>query len=93
MNSTIIQVPVSKTLRDKALSAATQQGFSSLQDFLRLVLAKLANKQMVVGFEEPAVKMSKKAETRYAKMAEDFRLRRNVKSFDNLEDLFKDLNS
>ena len=91
MDSTIIQVPISKTLRDKAFSAAEEQGFSSLQDFIRLALTKLANRQMVVSFEEPAVKLSAKNEKRYLKMDEDIKKGKNFETFNTPEEFLKSL--
>lgn len=52
MNTTIIQVPVSKKLREQALNVAKEYGFSSLQDVIRLFLTQLANKQISVNIIE-----------------------------------------
>lgn len=93
MNTTIIQVPLSKTLRNSASSVAKEYGFSSLQDIIRLFLTKLANKQISVNIEETAVPLSWKNEKRYLKMDEDFDNGKNVKSFTSVEKLMEDLRS
>lgn len=93
MNTTIIQVPVSKTLRNKALEAAIASGFSSLQDVIRLFLTKFAKKQIAVNIEETTIPLSAKNEKRYLKMDEDFDKGKNVKSFSSVEALMKDLRS
>lgn len=93
MNTTILQVPVDKTLRSQALSAAREQGFSSLQDMLRFVLTKFAKKQFIVTVQEPSAHLSKRAEKTYAKMQEDFRSGKNVKRFHSVEGLLNDLDT
>lgn len=52
MNKVIIQVPVSKQLRDSAERAAEEYGFSSLQEVLRVFLAKFANRSVSINFED-----------------------------------------
>jgi hypothetical protein len=41
MDNTVLQIPMSKTLRDKATQAAKEQGFSSLQEYVRVFLTAL----------------------------------------------------
>lgn len=93
MNTTILQIPLDKTLRNKALSAAQEQGFSSLQDMLRFVLKKFADKQLVVTIQDPTVHLSKRAQQTYEKMQEDFRSGRNVRRFDTVTAFLKDLDA
>lgn len=93
MDTTILQVPISKSLRSEAVSVAKDSGFSSLQEVVRIMLTKFAKKEIGVTFERfPAVKLSAKNDRRYAKMANDV-LSGKVKteSFDNVDDLMKDL--
>lgn len=52
MNRAIIQVPVSPKLRKEAEKQATRQGFTSLQEAIRLFLNKLASKEIRVKLEE-----------------------------------------
>lgn len=93
MNTTIIQVPVSKVLRNQAMRAAQENGFSSIQDAIRLFLTKLAKKQIAVNLEDTAVPLSWKNEKRYLKMDKDFEKGKNVKSFSSVESLMRDLRS
>ncbi len=59
---------MSSDLRKSAERAAKDQGFSSLQDVIRVLLAKLANRQLAITVED---RLSPKAERRYAKMIKD----------------------
>lgn len=95
MNVTTLQVPISPILRDNATSVARDYGFSSLQDLVRLLLTKIANRQLAINVVEqfPAVKLSKKNETRYMKMEEDFKTGKNIYRANNIEDLLRDLRS
>lgn len=95
MDTTTLQVPLTKTLKSNATTVAKEYGFSSLQEIVRVMLSKLAKKEFVISFSEqfPAIALSAKNETRYMKMEEDFKLGRNVKSFDNVEDFMHDLTS
>lgn len=94
MNTTILQVPISKNLRAEAVNVAKDSGFSSLQEVVRLMLTKFARKEIGVTFERfPAVKLSAKNDRRYAKMTNDFEKGKNIKTFSNVDDLMKDLAS
>lgn len=73
MAKTIIQVPVEKPLRDRATAAARAQGFSSLQESIRVYLHQLANKKITLRYEEPPVQISKRAARRYDKMVKDMK--------------------
>lgn len=68
MNQTIIQVPVSKILREQAAAAATRMGFSSLQESIRVFLTKLAQKELTISFLPKEVALSGKAMRRYNRM-------------------------
>ncbi|MBI4990910.1 hypothetical protein HZB96_02335 [Candidatus Gottesmanbacteria bacterium] len=93
MNTTIIQIPVSKVLRNQAVKAAQESGFSSLQDVIRFFLTKLARKQIAVNLEDTTTPLSWKNEKRYLKMDKDFAKGKNVKSFSSVEELMRDLRS
>ena len=70
MDTTILQVPVNKSLRLKAMKSATNLGFSSLQEAVRVFMAKLAGGSLEVTFRE-SVRLSPRAAKRYSKMIED----------------------
>ena len=44
MQRAVLQVPINSQLRQQAEKAAMSQGFSSLQEIVRLFLTKLAEK-------------------------------------------------
>ena len=69
---TVLQVPLDHSLRIAAEKAAIQEGFSSLQEAIRVFLQKLAQKTISVSWE-PTVAISGKNERRYLKMLEDIK--------------------
>lgn len=71
MNTTIIQVPVSKSLRNQAMQAAQENGFSSLQDAIRVFLKQLASKTVGIYFGPKPIKLSVKNDLRYTKMLDE----------------------
>lgn len=71
MNRVIVQVPMSKTLKEKALAAAELQGFSSLQEAIRVMLNKFAQRELAVQIGYPEEQLSPKAERRYVKIIRD----------------------
>lgn len=97
MNNTIVQVPVSKTLRDQAASAAADLGFSSLQESIRLFMTNLAKREINITIT-PAKKydeytLSPQAAKRYEKMTRDIDSGKvKPRSFDNVDDLMEYLN-
>ena len=93
MNRTVLQIPIAPSLRQQAEAASLDLGFSSLQDVVRLLLHKLARRELTVTVQEEVVKLSKKAQARYAKMDEDFRTGKNVYSANNVDDFLRQLHS
>lgn len=91
MQKTILQVPMNQQLKIEAEKAALDQGFSSLQELVRVILSKVAQKKIEVNFEETVI-LSKKNEKRYLKMTEDFKNNKNVYSAKNLEEFLSQLN-
>lgn len=92
MNTTILQIPMAKSLKRSAQEVANEYGFSSLQDLLRVILTKLSRRELVVSIETP-VYLSKKNERRYVSMNKDFVKNTNVKDFSSVKELMKDLKS
>ena len=93
MSVTTLQVPVSKGLKKSATEVAKEYGFSSLQEVVRVLLTKLSRKELVVGIrEETVVKLSKRAEERYAKMDEDYEKRKDWFVASGVDELLKNLN-
>lgn len=71
MNKTILQIPIDKSLRDRAAAASAKLGFSSLQESVRLYLHKLSENKLDVMFKEPDVQLSPRAIRRYNKLITD----------------------
>lgn len=96
MNRIVLQVPMTPTLRSEAEKVARKQGYSSLQDAVRLYLHKLAREEVQVRIQEqfPPVQLSSRAIKRYNKMDKDIASGRvKLKSFNSVDELMKDLNS
>lgn len=91
MNKTILQVPISIDLRKSAEKEALEQGFSSLQEAVRVFLKKLSQKSLSVKYEEKAVRLSAKAIKRYDKMEQDRKNGINWHHAENFEDFFEQL--
>lgn len=92
----VIQTPVTPQLRREAEQAAREQGYSSLQDAIRMYLRKLARREVRVQLQEqlPPVKLSPRAIKRYDKMTHDIESgKAKLRWFDNVDDLVRDLNS
>lgn len=87
-----MQVPVSVELRREAERAAMRQGFSSLQDLVRLFLKKLADGLLRVNLEE-GVQLSPHAIKRYDKMSEEIHSGKiKTLSFSDVDSLMEYLN-
>lgn len=48
MDTMILQVPISKTLKKQAEAVAREHGFSSLQESVRIFLKKLADRTITI---------------------------------------------
>jgi len=90
MNRTILQVPVSQQMKIDAENAAHAQGFSSLQEAVRVFLNKLAKGTIQVSFEE-TIRLSDDAIYRYNKILTDIDQGKNVHVAGNVDDLMKQL--
>lgn len=92
MNRTVLQIPIAPSLRQQAEAVSLDLGFSSLQETVRVILKKLAHRELTVSIvEEKSVKLSKKAAARYDRMYQDFKKGRNVYYADDADDFFKQL--
>jgi antitoxin component of RelBE/YafQ-DinJ toxin-antitoxin module len=90
MQKTILQVPISQDLKLNAENAAHEQGFSSLQEIVRVFLTKLAAKKVEVTLD--SIVLSEENESRYLIMTKDFETDKNVKTAQNVDDLLTQLN-
>ena len=92
MNTTILQVPINKNLRDQAASKAEKMGFSSLQEVIRLFLNRIATGEIDVKFE-PTVRLSPKAIKKYNKMINELESSKATTNvFTNTDSLMNYLN-
>ena len=91
MNKTVLQVPVSKELKEKAEEASSEQGFSSLQESVRVFLTKLATNRLEIAIQE-TVRLSETSEKRYLKQTLDFEKNKNIKSAKSVKELMHRLN-
>ncbi len=87
MAGTILQIPVSKNLRMAAEEVAEDYGFSSLQEIIRVFMAKLATRKVDISFQE-TIPLSPSAERKYLKMIQEIEGGKNVTTTKNLEELF-----
>lgn len=92
MNTTILQIPMSKSLKHSAAEVASEYGFSSLQDLLRVILTQLSRRELIVSIEKPVL-LSRKNDSRYIKMKKDFTQNKNTADFSSIPELMKDLTS
>lgn len=87
---TVLQVPINSSLRKEAEKQALLQGFSSLQEAVRVFLKKLAQGAIGVTFEE-TVTLSPRAIKRYNKMIDEAKHGKNVFAAKDVDDLMKHL--
>lgn len=89
---TILQVPIDKGLKSRAEKAASAQGFSSLQEVVRVFLAQLASNKVGVTIQEIS-RLSPTNEKRYLKMTKDFESGENLSTAQSVDDLISKLNA
>ena len=90
MQKTILQVPLTQDLKLNAEKVAREQGFSSLQEVVRVFLTKLATNKVEVTLEN--VYLTDANEKRYTKMTKDFEADNNTHTAQNVDDLISQLN-
>lgn len=85
----VLQVPMSKELREKATLAALAQGYSSLQESVRVFLTQLAERKIESRFSPvEEVQLSPKADKRYSKIIDDIESgKRKTSSFNSVDEL------
>jgi antitoxin component of RelBE/YafQ-DinJ toxin-antitoxin module len=90
----ILQIPLTRSLKKAAENAAQAEGFSSLQESIRLYLHKLVDGTLGFVIKEKAkpIQLSSRAEKRYAKMDKDFREGKNIYVAKSVDEFFKQLN-
>lgn len=92
MNRTILQIPMDKQLKNEAEIMASNQGFSSLQEIVRVFLTQLVSNKVKVIIQESLI-LSPKNEKRYTSMTNDFKSGKNSQSATGVNDLISKLNA
>ena len=90
MNKTVLQIPINQDLKISAEQEALSQGFSSLQELVRVFLSKIAAGKIEVTLQE-STKLSEKNEKRYLDMTKDFVSGKNTYSSDSTSNLINKL--
>jgi len=91
MNNTVLQVPLTKDLRQKSEIAASKAGFSSLQEVVRLFLHQFCQEKISFSFNTSKIKLSPKNKIRYQKLLDDYKNDINITKTTSLEDFFAKL--
>lgn len=94
MHKVTLQIPMDSRLKVEAEKVALDQGFSSLQEVLRIFMKKFASKKIDISFEEEnVIHLSPKADRRYAKIMRDIESgKEKVYMAKGVDDLMKQLN-
>ena len=95
MQRIVVQVPMSKDLKEKAEVVSSDLGFSSVQEAISVLLTKLSKREFSLKVEEvEEVKyLSPKAERRFKKAVEDIKAGRNITKTENVDELLELLQS
>lgn len=92
MYKTILQVPMDKQLKNSAEKVASEQGFSSLQEIVRVFLAQLASNKVSITLQE-TISLSTVNEDLYSSIIQDFETGKDVYQADNVDLLVSKLNA
>lgn len=90
MDKTILQIPINQDLKINAEKEASAQGFSSLQELVRVFLSKVASHKIEVTLQE-ATMLSENNEKRYLDMTADFESGKNIGRAKDVDDLIQKL--
>lgn len=94
-NTTVkLQIPLDKSLRDAVDKHARQLGFSSVQDFTRVMYSAIVRNKMQLSLTSDEERLSPAAEARYEKMLAEHEADRKagkVKTYTDVESFLADL--
>ncbi|MEK7597058.1 MAG: hypothetical protein AAB441_00240 [Patescibacteria group bacterium] len=93
MKTVNLQIPISEELRLSAQEAAIEQGFSSIQEAVRIFLNKLAQKTIEVVFTPKTIRLSPQAIKRYNKIAIEIEKGEGIYKAKDVDNLIKQLKS
>lgn len=89
--NTNLQVPITQELKTTAIRTAKREGFSSLQEVVRVMLTKYSKGELQLNFVDKTIALSPTAEKRYQKMDHDLENGLNSHSAGSVEDLKRQL--
>lgn len=95
MQRVIVQVPMSKNLKETAEAVSSDLGFSSIQEAIRVLLTKLSKREFSLRVEEveKITHLSAAAEKKFKKAVENIKAGRNVTKTKNVDEFLKLLRS
>ena len=86
-NRSVLQIPIDKTLKSEAEKVATEAGFSSVQEVVRIFLTNFAKEKIMVNFTDSTKVLADSSEKRYTKMVKDIKNGENIANKDEIERL------
>jgi len=90
-----LQIPLNKSLRDSVEKHAKSMGFSSVQDFTRVMYSTVVNNNLQFSLSSSAEQqLSPEAEARYTEQLEEFEVDKKagkVKTYTDPEEFLADL--
>lgn len=95
MQRVVVQVPMSKTLKENAETVSQDLGFSSLQEAIRVLLTKLSKREYTLKIEEveEIAHLSKKSKHKFKKAVEDIKAGKDILEATDAEDFLRKLRS
>ncbi len=96
MQRVIVQVPMSKELKEKSEIVSSELGFSSVQETIRVLLTKFSKREFSFKVEENVEEithLSPAAERKFKKAVEDIKAGKNITKTENVEELLTLLRS
>jgi len=93
MDTVNFQIPIKRDLKDAAAEVALNQGFSSLQEAVRIFINKMAKGSIDFIFEPKTAELNKKSIERYDKISEEIERGENIQQIEDVDDLVRQLNS
>lgn len=90
MQRVVVQVPMTKDLKNQAEAVSSDMGFSSLQEAIRVLLTKFSKKELSLRVEEieQVADLSPAAERKFKKAIEDIKAGRNIYKPKNKREFF-----
>lgn len=89
----IVQVPMQAELKKSAEVQARAEGFSSLQEAIRVFLHKLSNRELKLTMSEPVERLSPKVEARYLRMLREIKKGKGITQTRTIDELMAHLDA